>query len=372
VPGRRPARRRQDGDPVRAGRFGIGGSTVPFPTKIKAGGLSSPRLQDHDRDGSVTSTCDERRKSTRAVRTRRYHVLVCDIDEIGRWQIMPDLTDNLEHYLAPSEDAIRDVVTRGLVVVDTSVLLGGYRFNPGSRRELFSVLEGIGDRLWIPHQLPWNFFATESGLCLASTLPIVRLLRRLRSFERQAERELAEKIRNLANRVAMPENERDRIIQLTTQSLKKAVAALEVHRAAHGGGLISPASDPVLDDLRRIFGGKLGSPPSAEEMSVLVAEATRRIEHKIPPGYCDASKEDGSGDYIIWSQAIQEASRRKLSLLFVTADNKEDWFLEVKGRTVGARTELIEEARRRGRVAWLLSRKRDHCCCTPRSICRHP
>jgi hypothetical protein len=297
----------------------------------------------------------ERSKSRPAARIPLYHVLVCDIDDIGRWQIMPDLTDNLEHYLAPSEDAIRDVVTGGLVVLDTNVLLEGYRFNPDSRRELFSVLERLGDRLWIPHQVASEFLRNRISVMFGLDSTYRDVISRVEAFESQAESELTEQIRILANRVAMPATERDRIIWLTTESLKQAAAALEDHRAAHGGGLTSPASDPVLDDLRRIFVGKVGLPPSDEELTEFAKEAGKRAEKKIPPGYRDASKEDGSGDYIIWAQAMQEAGRRKLPLLFVTGDYKDDWFLKVKGRTVHARPELIAEARRSASVAAIVA-----------------
>jgi phosphoglycolate phosphatase-like HAD superfamily hydrolase len=66
----------------------------------------------------------------------------------------------------------------------------------------------------------------------------------------------------------------------------------------------------------------------------------------VPPGYEDSDKTDPHGDYLVWTQLLAEAKARRLPVLFVTRDVKEDWFWREKGRTLGARPELVEEARR--------------------------
>jgi hypothetical protein len=72
-------------------------------------------------------------------------------------------------------------------------------------------------------------------------------------------------------------------------------------------------------------------------------EAGRRKEHSIPPGYMDRKKDDPAGDYLIWRQLMNKAKERKLPVVFITDDTKEDFYQRYKGKTVAARRELREE-----------------------------
>jgi hypothetical protein len=79
-------------------------------------------------------------------------------------------------------------------------------------------------------------------------------------------------------------------------------------------------------------------------------EGQRRVTDKIPPGYKDRDKSDSTGDYIVWRQLMTEAANRKLPVIFVTDDTKEDWVRREHGLTLGARPELREEMNREAGV----------------------
>jgi hypothetical protein len=49
------------------------------------------------------------------------------------------------------------------------------------------------------------------------------------------------------------------------------------------------------------------------------------------------------GDFFIWKELLEHAKEQKRPLIFVTDDQKEDWWQQVKGRTLGPRPELISE-----------------------------
>lgn len=71
----------------------------------------------------------------------------------------------------------------------------------------------------------------------------------------------------------------------------------------------------------------------------------------MPPGYKDANdaekKEAGQryvyGDLIIWKSVIAKAKNDKVDVIFLTNDNKEDWYEKYKGQTKGPRFELYRE-----------------------------
>jgi hypothetical protein len=72
-----------------------------------------------------------------------------------------------------------------------------------------------------------------------------------------------------------------------------------------------------------------------------------RQENDIPPGYKDASKEDlGIGDLLIWYSILEIGRKNKNSVIFVSGEEKPDWWYKSEGVTLYPRYELVDEFRR--------------------------
>ena len=65
----------------------------------------------------------------------------------------------------------------------------------------------------------------------------------------------------------------------------------------------------------------------------------------IPPGYEDKEKKVDSrlyGDLVIWKEILKKAEEKpKRPIIFITNDS--DWLLEIDGRSMGPRPELVKE-----------------------------
>ena len=62
-----------------------------------------------------------------------------------------------------------------------------------------------------------------------------------------------------------------------------------------------------------------------------------------PPGYRDSGKADATGDYLIFRQLMNEAKECKLPVVFITDDEKTDWYRREHDIPLGPRYELREE-----------------------------
>lgn len=79
----------------------------------------------------------------------------------------------------------------------------------------------------------------------------------------------------------------------------------------------------------------------------------RGFPEKTPPGYMDFEKFKDSehnlekrancGDLIIWKQVMDLSKAERSPIVFVTDDQKEDWWIKASGKTLGPRPELIQE-----------------------------
>jgi hypothetical protein len=103
--------------------------------------------------------------------------------------------------------------------------------------------------------------------------------------------------------------------------------------------------DPVSDVYSRVLGGSIHDIEIDEQK--VKDDLEYRFKHKIPPGYKDAAKEDsGVGDLLIWKTILDIGSTRNSDLMFVTGEEKSDWWHLFEKRPLAIRHELIEEYRR--------------------------
>ncbi len=68
------------------------------------------------------------------------------------------LYDGFEGYRTPTTEDYRRVFSEGMVVTDANVLLNLYRYTDHARDDLLSVLERLGDQLWVPNQVLVEFW----------------------------------------------------------------------------------------------------------------------------------------------------------------------------------------------------------------------
>jgi len=90
----------------------------------------------------------------------------------------------------------------------------------------------------------------------------------------------------------------------------------------------------------------------------LVKDLEFRSKHSIAPGYNDKNKTDGGiGDLIIWNTILELGSALKKDIVFVTDDQKNDWFYKQDKESLYPKFELFDEYRRatNGKSIHLLS-----------------
>ncbi|MBS1983495.1 MAG: DUF4935 domain-containing protein [Bdellovibrionales bacterium] len=76
-------------------------------------------------------------------------------------------------------------------------------------------------------------------------------------------------------------------------------------------------------------------------------EHASRYRNQIPPGYKDNAKDDeGIGDLLIWLTILEIGAARKQSVIFVSGDEKADWWHRSENQHLYPRYELVDEFRR--------------------------
>ncbi|MGW1780459.1 PIN-like domain-containing protein [Streptomyces sp. NPDC002143] len=257
------------------------------------------------------------------------------------------LFDNFGAFRTPTDEDFTAVLTHGLVAPDANVLLNLYRYTEQARGDLLRALGRLENRLWVPHQALLEFWRNRESTLSDARSSGAQAAEGMAGHAAQAERTL----RTWAHRVALPEDETDRLRdQLNEVFDDVREAIVKVGQGEWQNITQDTSTDPVLAKLEPALDGRVGAPLSREDYDKAIAEGMHRVDKRLPPGYMDNTKDGvgAAGDYLVWEQILREAARRHCDVLFVTADGKEDWWRKEQGFNRGPRPELTEELRTRG------------------------
>jgi hypothetical protein len=249
----------------------------------------------------------------------------------------------LEHHKL-SEAEFDDLWKQCTFALDANVLLNIYRYADATRGDLFRVLRHLGDRVWVPYQVAKEFYARRLGV----------IVEQRKQFD-QLSAALAGALRaiNDGRFVKSGFLKVSDLDALVRPGIEKAVERLTAERAKHPDLL---DADPYLEELVGIIATGHGERGSDEQREKDLAEAAARLARDQPPGYLDKDKPEPNryGDVLIWFELLRLGETTKRPVVFVTDDNKEDWWLIVEGKKLAPRPELRVEMRARAGVAFHL------------------
>jgi len=254
------------------------------------------------------------------------------------------LYDGFEGYRTATTDDYRRVFSSGMVVPDANVLLNLYRYTEQARNDLLSVLERLGDQLWVPHQVLVEFWRNRE-IVLQDPRDTDKTAKEMSDVR---DRTLAS-FRAWTNRVSLPAEQSTALSEALSAGFDAVIDGVDrFSDASAADSARDTDKDPVLKRLEPILSGRVGNQLDDESYSAAIQEGLRRVDQREPPGYMDKKKEDrgAAGDYLVWEQVLIEAERRHADVVFVTGDVKEDWWRREAGEQRGPRLELVAEMRR--------------------------
>lgn len=238
----------------------------------------------------------------------------------------------IREYLNYSDEEKAALWDSATFVFDTNVYLNLYRYTGRTRDLLLSAFQALQGRLWMPNHVAHEFMERRCKVIIESCNQYDKL-----------QKEASDFIKHCRTSLRLEQNEQS-IDELNGQITKWIDTTKKANVVVS-----DPNSDEILNQLLALYEGRVGEPFSSEELNEAEAEGKGRYAEEIPPGYKDANKQAGEkqnntyGDFYIWKQILNYASREKKDIILVTNDQKEDWWETVSGKTIGPRVELRKE-----------------------------
>ncbi|MCD9025879.1 PIN-like domain-containing protein [Cohnella silvisoli] len=253
-------------------------------------------------------------------------------------------------YYTPTDDDFNRLWEESVIVFDANVLLNLYRYTIKTKDIFMDIIRELSSRIWIPHQAALEFHANRLKVIYEQVDAYQQVRKILNDAAGPLTLQLNDGLKDYARKhpIIDVNNIKERINGFF-ELLNKEVNEQE---NLHPNYL---QNDDVREFLERHI-TSIGPPFTKDQLEVVFREGEIRYKLKRPPGFRDASdkKDDRKyyqgltiesqyGDLLIWKQIIEEAKIRKKSVILVTDDVKDDWWLRVHGKTIGPRFELIDE-----------------------------
>lgn len=236
-----------------------------------------------------------------------------------------------------SDNEIRDILENGILVFDTNVLLNLYSYTKSTKEEVLNIMKKYKNRLWMPYQVGWEFFNNRENKISSVQGGCDKLLKFINDSKNGFDKLLND------NYKRHPYIDRKSISELFGNQLKAVSDEIEKLKAQDPKYDIN---DTILKQLTQLYNKKVGDDYSIDEYKDIFNDGEKRYEQKTPPGFADLKekKDQGPrhlyGDLIIWKQMIDKAKSTNKDIIFISEDQKEDWYEKDSNKP---RRDLIKE-----------------------------
>ena len=267
------------------------------------------------------------------------------------------MKDGFKGFYTPGGDDLDSVWNseHTIFVFDTNVYLNIYSYAEETKADLFSVLDKIKKKLWVPNHVALEYQKRRLDVIDRERGTFTKITNVFNKFNNQINVEIIQSLGIEKKLPALHKSLADFMFDFNGLCDDFVSGALEEQKK------LKPdvrSGDEIRKKLDVILSGKIGQPFTQEELDEIYLEGEDRFLKKIPPGFKDASKggdlSDFSymganykrkfGDLIIWKQLIIEASKEEVkNVVFITDDKKNDWWYGVGDKIIGPQERLQSE-----------------------------
>lgn len=264
-------------------------------------------------------------------------------------------------FYMPQEEDLKKAWSsdKTLFVFDTNVLLKLYSYQPNTVKDFFSIVENLGEKIWLPHQVGLEFQNRRLDIKMEEKKKFKELNENINDILKV---ESAIKQKFLQGRFPELDNATEKLfndIKKLLEDYKEVVDKCDKTQPS------IRTHDIIREKLDKYFEGKIGKAYTQAELNNIYTQGEERYKHKIPPGFKDNSKDKTEdyfykgiqykrkfGDLILWRQIIDKSKDDAIeNVIFITDDEKEDWWFitrengkKVIGPLANLTHEIIDES----------------------------
>ncbi len=232
-------------------------------------------------------------------------------------------------YFPLLEEELKDIWKDCIFIFDTNVLLNMYRYTEKARNDYIRVFRTLWkeDRLYLPYHVWWEFFENRRNVLNSNKKHYSTICNSLR-------KEL-ETIKKIKDHPMLD-------LKDITDRLQEIIDDIQEKEKDHPD--YNWEKDVILVEITSIFDWKIWEKPTTDYSEKVEKEWLERYKKKIPPWFEDDKKPTNKfWDYFVWKEILEKWKTSKKSIVFITDDTKEDWWLRDEWKTIMPHPSLRRE-----------------------------
>lgn len=251
-----------------------------------------------------------------------------------------------EFYFDKDDNKIWEEST---IVLDTNVLLNLYRYTKETSDQIIGLLHKYRNNLWIPHQVALEYHYNRKSVIIEQNGSYQKVCSAFNDVPNKVRDLLNEDLSNYKKR---HKDDVEKFIEVIKSVTDEQIKHLNEKNVTEYD---LTKEDLIKLKLTELYNEKVGEAYLEDKMKELEKQADERFKKQIPPGYKDYNKKTGNkfyngvviqnryGDLILWKQLLDFAEKENKSIIFLTDEQKEDWWYHINGEIKGPKIELLNE-----------------------------
>lgn len=234
-----------------------------------------------------------------------------------------------------------------VIVIDTNVLLRLYDYSPEFSLFALQCLKSVSDYLVIPSTVRIEFLRNYRG-CYS------RMKDRVDNYSGDAEKHIdkfedsiTKKFDEISN-LHFPDV--DTLKNKVCENIDRIRADFDNYLLEHSSLKIINSEWVTDDEINKFMNllierEQVMDNVTQDQLYSFCEEGEKRYKEEIPPGFKDAKNKDGLrkySDLVLWKEILHYSSKHKRNIIFVTDDQKPDWWQQSTSDTL-FHPKLIEE-----------------------------
>lgn len=240
-----------------------------------------------------------------------------------------------------------------IIVCDTNVYLGLYRFSPDYANFALECLNAVKDFIRLPYTVKIEYErhyqsmfrkrqdAVENAATDLIDLAKLQKNKLLGSFSTLVMKQFPD-VEEIQQEI---EDKYEEIAKLLSDYFEDR-SVLGLLQGSWDRDIVKELMDEICDK------GQIMADFTRDEIYRICDEGEKRYKNCMPPGFKDSSRKDGIrkySDLILWKEVIKYAHDEQKNVIFVTDDVKVDWWKAGNG-TYEFLPELVNEFQRKSRL----------------------
>lgn len=258
---------------------------------------------------------------------------------------------NSREVIVEQKDFIKTLNNNAtIIVLDTNVILDLFRFSLHTSLNLLEILEACKEKIWIPNQVFKEYTKNKFKVFGDSKNRYKNFEKNLKDIINKTETDINKLLKNSHryNYFGI-ENFKNELTD-SFSNLKSIVEeyknniGIEYNEIQLGKNEFLERIDEFIETQES--NGRVGKNLTLKRKLKLLTEGELRYRYKIPPGFEDDNKEgiDKFGDLFVWKEILNLSENNTLkNVIFITSDEKNDWWDKNKSGLLEIKKELLEE-----------------------------